>query len=138
VVRLPDRARRGFCRLMWARRVAIQFARRRGALGRAVAGALEFATPADPYMPLENADSNLARLYDMYSTPYNFNHGVWEVVDWYECDGRFREVNVSPYRVSMTGWRGRRGQGEALTIRYLPGRPFAEIAARGIASDRGV
>ena len=136
VVRLPDSIRFAFCRLMWLRRRLIEFLKRGGAIGRILGRVLELVTPVDSYMPLENAKSNLARLYDTYSTPYNYDHELLEVVDWFERDGRFREVLVTPYRVSITGWRGARGDGEPLTLRYLPEKSFRKIAARGVGSDR--
>lgn len=131
IVRLPDGARYRFCQLMWQRRRLIDALAKAGGPGRLLARLLYYATPVDVHMPLESARANISRMYDMYSTPYNYFHEVEEVIDWFVSTGAYAELLVTPYRVSITGWRGSLPPGEPLPIRYHPKASIEAIAARG-------
>jgi len=134
IVKLPESARYAFCSALWERRRAIEHVRAQPVVGRALARILELSTPADVFKPLENRESNVARSYDLYSTPYNYSHDLVEVIDWFERDGRYAELTVTPYRISVTGFRGARGRNDALRIRYFASKSSEEVEASGIAS----
>jgi SAM-dependent methyltransferase/uncharacterized protein YbaR (Trm112 family) len=135
VVRWPDPMREGFARLMWGRRRGIEWLRRRGAVGGLGARLGEVLTPPDAFKPRESAASNRARIFDMYSTPHNFSHHLLEVFDWFEQDGRFTDLVVTPFRHSVTGTRGERAAGEPLYVRYHRRRSMEEIESRGVRAS---
>lgn len=131
VVRLPDGARYRFCQLMWLRRRVIDVLGRLGPPGRLLSRLLFYLTPGDVHKPLESAQANISRMYDTYSTPYAYHHELEEVIDWFVTEGGFRELLVTPYRVSVTGWRGSRDPEEPVAIRYHPAGSIDAITARG-------
>ncbi len=132
---LPKGVRLNFCRLLWQRRRLVEKIRARGRLGEGFAKALDWVTLPDVYKPLENGQSNITRNFDMYSTPYNYHHELSEVIDWFEKDGRFAEVLITPYRLAMTGTRGPRPKGAALQIYYHRQRSMNSISAQGRESN---
>ena len=131
VVRLPDGARYRFCQLMWQRRRLIDAVAKLGAPGRVLSRLLYAITPADVHMPLESGKANISRMYDMYSTPYNYSHEVEEVIEWFLTTEAYTELLLTPYRVCVTGWRGHPEPGEPVPVRYQRAASIEAISARG-------
>lgn len=134
VVRLPNGPRLAFCKALYAFRMGIlEPLKRAGAPGRLVAGALQLVVPPDIYKPLENAESNIARNFDAYSTPYNYCHQFEELLDWFSTEAGFHRVLATPYRLSMTGWKEAGADPDApiqLTV-HRP-RSIAPLEAAGV------
>ena len=106
IVRLPNNARMAFCKaLYWIRVKMLEPLKSSGAGGRLTAKIFRLFLLPDIYKPLENAESNIARNFDAYSTPYNYNHELEELVDWFATEPGFNKLHVTPYRLSITGWK---------------------------------
>lgn len=106
VVRLPNGPRLAFCKALYAFRMKVlEPLKRAGAAGRMAASTLQLVVPPDIYKPLENAESNIARNFDAYSTPYNYCHQFEELLEWFTTEHGFNRVLATPYRLSMTGWK---------------------------------
>ncbi len=138
IVRLPGSVRMGFCRLLWVRRRVIEHVRKWWFVGGLLAKAMESLTPQDVYKPLEDAKSNIARNFDTYSTPYNYRHDFTEVIDWFEKSKRFGRLEVTPYRLSVTGLAGvePRVGDEPMHVAYREQRSIEEIEAAGVSARR--
>jgi len=106
IVRLPNTPRLAFCKALYVIRMKVlEPLKRAGAPGRFLTRMLQLFLLPDIYKPLENAASNIARNFDAYSTPYNYNHELEELVDWFATEPGFNELRVTPYRLSITGWK---------------------------------
>lgn len=104
VVRLPKNARLAFCKALYVIRMKLlEPLNRSGPLGSKLSSLLQIILPRDIFKPLENKDSNIARSFDAYSTPYNYNHELEELVDWFITEPGFQRLHVTPYRLSITG-----------------------------------
>lgn len=136
VVKLPNGLRMGFCKLLWLRRRLIEGVRKIYLLGEPMAKLLELLTPPDVYKPLEDAQSNISRNFDMYSTPYNYSHDFTEVIDWFERLKRFKRLEVTPFRLSITGFSGEARQAdEPMNIAYRARRGIEKIEAEGVSAS---
>lgn len=135
IVRLPNSPRLAFCKALYALRMrVIEPLKKAGAPGRLLARAVQFLALPDIYKPLENAESNIARNFDAYSTPYNYNHELEELVDWFATEPDFTRLLVTPYRLSITGWRtdAATSPDTPLQITLHRAASIAELEARGV------
>lgn len=135
IVHLPNAPRLAFCKALYALRMGvIEPLKNAGPLGRLLARAVQFLALPDIYKPLENAESNIARNFDAYSTPYNYSHELEELVDWFGSEPGFNRLLVTPYRLSITGWRmGDETAGsEPLQVTLQRAASIADLEARGV------
>lgn len=136
IVHLPNSPRLAFCKALYALRMGvIEPLKKAGPPGRLLARAVQFFALPDIYKPLENAESNVARNFDAYSTPYNYNHELEELIDWFATEPGFQRLLVTPYRLSITGWRAENAAADPaapLQITLHRAAAIAELEARGV------
>lgn len=135
VSRMPDDARLVVCKGLWQFRLLIEWCRKKGAAGRFMAGALERLGPAHSRKMLESGQSNVARNYDGYSTPYQHTNEMSEIIDWYERTRRYDRIRIAPYRLSVTGWvGGERSDADSMEVTYYAAKPIDAVEAVGVGS----
>ena len=125
VARLPHPLIVAFCAGLYARGLLIT-GLRRNRLTRWAAALLEQVTPPGGYLPGEGLRANIVWNYDGYSTRYLYQISLEESLGWFRQAG-YNDLTVSPFPLSVTGWRRGTADSEPLRIRLYAPRPIEEI-----------
>lgn len=130
VARMPHSLVVAFCAAVYAKALLVDRLKSHR-LTRWAGTVLEQLTPPGRCLPGEGASSNIAWLYDGYSTRYVYQISLEEVVGWFHRAG-YNDLAVSPFPLSITGWRRGTNERDPLRIRFHAPKPSDELESASV------